>query len=162
MRGTILGVHDGRGVLLGPSDQRLEFPLSEWRSAGTPVAGQIVDFVEEGGQARGVFAVPGLGSAAMGRPQSNALVLGWISVGCLVVGFVIPLLPHIAAFVLGVIGASQARTENDETALLLSRIGWIGSLVLMVVGFLAVMAIFMLLGAGFFSAFWHGLGPGDF
>jgi hypothetical protein len=34
--------------------------------------------------------------------------------------------------------------------------------VLMVVGFLAVMAIFMLLGAGFFSAFWHGLGPGDF
>jgi hypothetical protein len=158
MRGTILGVHDGRGVLLAPSDQRLEFPLSEWRSPGTPVAGQIVDFVEEGGQARGVFAVPG----ATGIGRSQSLVLGWISVACLVLGFVIPLIPHIAAFVLGVIGAGQARAENDETALLLSRVGWIGSLVMMVIGFLAVMAIFMLLGAGFFSAFWHGLGPGDF
>lgn len=160
MRGTILGVHDGRGVLLGPSDQRLDFPLTEWRSPGAPVAGQIVDFVEEGGQARGVFAVPGVTGA--GRPQSSSLVLGWISVGCLVLGFIIPFIPHIAAFVLGVIGAGQARGENDETALLLSRIGWIGSLVMMIIGFLAVVAIFLLLGAGFFTAFWHGIGPGDF
>jgi hypothetical protein len=159
MRGTILGVHDGRGVLLGPNDQRIEFPLSEWRSPGMPAAGQIVDFVEEGGQARGVFAVPGL--AGVGR-QSNSLVLGWISVACLALGFLIPLIPHIAAFVLGVIGAAQARTENDDTALMLSRIGWIGSLVMMVIGFLAVLAIFVLLGAGFFSAAWHGLGPVDF
>lgn len=160
MRGTILGVHDGRGVLLGSSDQRLEFPLSEWRSPGVPAPGQIVDFVEEGGQARGVFAVPGAPSVG---GQSNALVLGWVSVGCLVLGFIIPLIPHIAAFVLGVIGAAQARAENNDNALLLSRIGWIGSLVMMVIGFLAVMAIFMLLGAGFFSAIWHGgLGPGDF
>lgn len=153
MRGTILGVHDGRGVLLGPSEQRLEFPLSEWRSPGTPAPGQIVDFVEEGGQARGVFAVPGAGGM---RSQSSAMVLGCVAVGCLVLGFIIPLIPTIAAFVLGVIGASQARSDGDETALLLSRIGWIGALVLLVIGFLAVLAVFTLLGTGFFAAMWHG------
>jgi hypothetical protein len=159
MRGTILGVHDGRGFLLGPSDQRLEFPLSEWRSAGTPVAGQAVDFVEEGGQARGVFAVPGLTNT--GR-QSGSMVLGSIGVGCLALGFIIPLIPTIAAFVLGVIGAAQARTEQDETALLLSRIAWIGALVVLVIGVLAVLAIITLFGTLGFAAAWHGLGPTDF
>ena len=59
MRGTILGVHGGRGVLSGADERRIEFPLSEWRSAGTPLAGQVVDFVEDNGEARAVFAVPG-------------------------------------------------------------------------------------------------------
>ena len=60
MRGTILGVHDGRGVLFGEGERRLEFPTERMalrRSAA--YAGQIVDYVEEGGQARAVFAVPG-------------------------------------------------------------------------------------------------------
>ena len=42
MRGTILGVHGGRGVLSSTDERRVEFPLSEWRSAGTPVVGQVV------------------------------------------------------------------------------------------------------------------------
>lgn len=161
MRGTILGVHDGRGVLIGPSEQRLDFPLSEWRSPGMPVAGQIVDFVEENGQARGVFAAPGA-SAPTGS-YSNATVLGGIGCACLVLGFIIPLIPTIAAFVLGVIGAGQAKDGSDDTGLLLSRIAWIGALVLLIIGVLAVFAVFALLGTLGFAAIWHGaIGPGDF
>lgn len=153
MRGTILGVHDGRGVLLGPSEQRLEFPLNEWRSAAPPVPGQIVDFVEEGGQARGVFAVPG---ASVAGTQSTALVLGWVGIGCLVLGFIIPLIPTIIAFVLGVIGAGQARADGDDTALLLSRISWIGALVLLIVGFLAILAVIAFVGTLGLASIWHG------
>src|SRR5690349_6573065 len=101
MRGTILGVHDGRGVLLTSDDRRIDFPLSEWRSSGTPSAGQVVDFVEDAGEVRGVFVVPGAAGAA--PPHSKSMMLGIIGVVCLVVGFVIPFIPTIAAFVLGVV-----------------------------------------------------------
>lgn len=161
MRGTILGVHDGRGVLLGPGEQRLEFPLSEWRSAGAPAPGQIVDFIEQGGEARAVFAVPGA-SAARSQPQSSTAVMSYIAVGCLALGFVIPLIPTVIAFVLGVIGAGQARAGGEETPLLLSRIAWIGALVWLMIGALAVLAVFTLIGTIGFAAIWHGLGPGDF
>lgn len=155
MRGTILGVHDGRGVLLGPSEQRLEFPLTEWRSPGAPTPGQIVDFVEEGGQARGVFAVPGA-TTSFSRPQSSSMLLGAIGVGCLLLGFIIPLIPTLAAFVLGVIGAGQAQAERDDTALLLSRIAWIGALVLLAVGFLAILAVIAFVGTLGLSSLWWG------
>ncbi len=159
MRGTILGVHDGRGVLLGLNDQRLDFPLSEWRSAGAPVAGQAVDYVEEGGQARAVFAVPG---ATLNRSHSTTMVLSVIGLGCLVLGFIIPFVPTIAAFVLGVIAASQARAEGDETALLLARIAWIGALVMLAIGLLVILGVIALIGTVGVAALWHGLGPGDF
>lgn len=155
MRGTILGVHDGRGVLLGEGERRLEFPISEWRSVGTPSPGQIVDFVEEGGQARAVFAVPGASPSSFGTPGSSSTVLGIIGIVCLVVGFIIPLIPTIAAFVLGVIGAGQAQAERDDTALLLSRIAWIGALVMLVIGLLAVLAVIALIGTLGFSGVWH-------
>lgn len=161
MRGTILGVHDGRGVLLGADERRLEFPLSDWRSAGTPVAGQIVDFVEEGGQARAVFAVPG--AVASASATSSSRVLAWIAIACLVVGFIIPILPTIAAFVLGVIGAGQAQQDRDETALLVSRIAWIGAAVLIVIGVFIVLAVIGLIAAYGLSGAFHGLGqPMDF
>ncbi|MEZ5995265.1 MAG: hypothetical protein R3C25_05885 [Hyphomonadaceae bacterium] len=153
MRGTILGVHDGRGVLLGEGERRLEFPLSEWRSAGAPAAGQIVDFMEEAGQARAVFAVPGAVSAGA---QSGARVLGIVGLVCLVLGFIIPFIPTIAAFVLGVIGAGQAQTEHDDTALLLSRISWIGALVLLIIGVLVVLSVFALIGTIGITAITHG------
>lgn len=157
MRGVILGVHDGRGVLLGDGERRLEFPISEWRSGGAPVAGQVVDFVEEGGQAKAVFAVPA--APALGAQlgaQSGARVLGIIGVICLVVGFIIPLIPTIAAFVLGVIGAGQAQAERDDTALLLSRISWVGALVLLAIGMLALLALIALFGVMGVTAISHG------
>lgn len=162
MRGTILGIHDGRGVLLGEAERRLEFPLTEWRSAGSPSAGQIVDYIEEGGQARAVFAVPGAAAAAFSGPPSNARVLGIIGVVSLVVGFIIPLIPTIAAFVLGVVAAGQAQQDGDDTALLLARISWIGALVLLAIGALIVLAVIAFVGTMGFAAAWHGFGPMDF
>ena len=159
MRGAILGIHDGRGVLLSADERRLEFALSEWRSPGVPAPGQIVDFVEEGGQARGVFAVPGASAAP--RSHSGSFVLGAVALGCLALGFLVPLIPTIAAFVLGVVGANQAQRENDETALLLSRLAWIGALVLLLIGFLAILAVIALVGTIGFASLFH-LGPIDF
>jgi len=158
MRGTILGVHDGRGVLIAADDRRIDFPLSEWRSPGAPTAGQVVDFMDEGGHARGVFAVPGLSA---GQSHSSSFILGAVALGCLALGFIIPLIPTIAAFVLGVIGANQAQAQRDDTALTMSRVAWIGSLVMLIVGLLAVMAVIAFVGTiGFASLF--QLGPGDF
>jgi hypothetical protein len=68
----------------------------------------------------------------------------------------------VVAFVLGVIGAGQARANGEETPLLLSRIAWIGALVWLAIGALAVLAVFAFLGTMGFAAIWHGLGPGDF
>jgi len=159
MRGQILGVHDGRGVLLSLDDRRLEFPLSEWRSAGAPAAGLAVDFVEEDGQARAVFAVPHPDDVrpSSHRPRSSSFVLGAISVGCLALGFFIPLLPMIAGFLIGVIGAGRAKEEGDETGLLLSRIGWIGSISFLIVGTVALFAALLFFG-GLFGA-WATFAP---
>ncbi|MCX7356865.1 MAG: hypothetical protein NT015_01745 [Alphaproteobacteria bacterium] len=157
MRGTILGVHDGRGVLLGEADRRFEFPLTEWRSGGAPYAGQVVDYVEENGQARAVFAVPGASaSPRFAAPESNSRVLGIIGVICLVVSIVIPLLPTVAAFVLGVIGAKQAKEDGDDTSLVLARISWIGAVVMLGIGFLAVLAIIAFVGTMGLAGMWHG------
>lgn len=158
MRGTILGSHDGRGVLLTSDDRRVEFPLSEWRSGGLPIAGQVVDFTEEAGEARAVFTVPG---AAAGRGHSGSFVLAAVALGCLALGFIVPVLPTIAAFVLGVIGAGQAQSEGDETALTMSRIAWIGALVLLVMLFLVILAVIFFIGAIGFAGLFN-FGPTDF
>lgn len=163
MRGTILGIHDGRGVLLGEGERRLEFPMTEWRSGGSPYPGQIVDYLEEGGQARAVFAVPGMGSAAgFSAPQSSSRVLGIIGVICLVISFVVPLIPTIAAFVLGVIAAGQAQQERDDTSLLLARISWIGAVVMLGLGLLIVLSVLALVGTIGFAGLWHGWGDWNF
>lgn len=159
MRGTILGVHNGRGILLGVNDQRLEFPLSEWRSAGAPAAGQIVDYLEDGGQARAIFAVPG--AVGGSPPASSSMILAGIAVGCLALGFIIPIVPTIIAFVLGVIAAAQARPEREETALLLARIAWIGALVMLGLGLLLVLGVIALFGTLGLAGIWQ-LGPMDF
>lgn len=158
MRGTILGVHDGRGVLIGPNEQRVEFPIAEWRSAGAPVAGQVVDYIESEGRAHSVFAVP---NASIPAPATSpSVMLGAFSVGALALGFIVPLLPTIAAFVLGLLGASRARQDGDETGLVLSRIGWIGSLIFLVLGTLILVGVMVLLG-GIFALSEFSLGPGD-
>jgi hypothetical protein len=143
MRGTILGVDGQRGVLLDISDRRFEFALSEWRTPGLPRPGQVVDFVEQDGEARAVFLVPGQAAPAA---QSNSVMLGAFSVGCLALGFIIPLVPTLAALILGVLGAKRAHIDNDETGLILSRIGWIGALVLLIVGIVALAAVATMLG----------------
>jgi hypothetical protein len=163
MRGTILGVHDGRGVLSDADARRLEFPISEWRSAGAPSPGQVVDFIEADGEARAIFAVPGAArTATPPAAQSGSFVLSAVALGCLAIGFFIPLLPTVAAFVLGIIGAQQAQREGDETALLLARIAWIGAIIMLVVGVLALTAVIALLGGLLGVATLFELGPTDF
>ena len=158
MRVAILGSSNGRVVLLTTDDHRLEFLMSEWRSDGLPMAGQVVDFMEEAGEARAVFMVP---RATPRRGRSGSFVLAAVALGCLALGFIVPLLPTIAAFVLGVIGAGQAQSEGDETALTMSRIAWIGALVLLVIGFLAILAVIFFVGAVGVAGLFH-FGPVDF
>lgn len=164
MRGTILGIHGGRGVLLSDGERRLEFPLTEWRSGGSPYPGQIVDFIEDGGQARAVFGVPGVGPSQgfSAGAQSGSRVLGIIGVICLVVSFVIPFIPTIAAFVLGVIAAGQAQQERDDTSLLLARISWIGAVVMLGLGLLIVLSVLAFVGTLGFAGIWHGWGDWNF
>ncbi len=159
MRGTVLGVSDGRGVLISTDERRLDFPLSEWRSPGVPSAGQSVDFAEEGGQVRAVFLVPGAGGQGVSASSSSAFVLSIIALGCLVLGLVVPFVPTVAALVLGLIGANQARGEGNDNALLMARIAWIGATVLLIVGFLMLGAMIMLFGG--LAAFSLDLGALD-
>jgi hypothetical protein len=157
MRGQVLGVEATRGVgvILGGDGARLEFPLAEWRSQGAPAAGQSVDFVLENGQAKQVYgipaeaAAPGSAGGASPAPAARAntgSVLGGIAIGCLALGFVVPLLPTIAALILGIIGAGRARTEGDETGLVLSRIGWIGAAVFLALGVLLLLSALLFFG----------------
>jgi len=154
MRGQILGVEDGpnserSGVLLGPSDERRHFPLTEWRSPGSPQAGQWVDFVAEGEGAKSVYLIPSSQPAPVGAPTggtSSSFMLGAIGTGCLALGFLIPILPTIVAYILGVIGAGRAQIEGDPTGLVLSRIAWIGALVMLGLGVLVLIVAIAFFG----------------
>jgi hypothetical protein len=151
MRGTILGVHDGRGVLSDSEQRRLEFPLTEWRSPGAPYPGQAVDFIEQDGEARAVFAVPSASrpSGPLPQAQSGSFTLAAVALACLVIGFIIPFVPTVAAFVLGAIAAQSAQRDGDDNALLMARIAWIGALILLAVGVLALLAVIVLMGGVF-------------
>ena len=46
------------------------------------------------------------------------MTLGIIGILCLALGFAIPILPTIAAFVLGLIGASSAKRHDNSTGLI--------------------------------------------
>ena len=72
-------------------------------------------------------------------------------------GFIIPFIPTVAAFVLGIIGAGQAQAERDDSALVLARIAWIGALVLLAFSIIAVLGVLALIGTIGLSAIWHGV-----
>lgn len=149
MRGQILEASAaGGGLILGSDGARYTFSASDWRSPAPPTAGLEVDFVAAGTAAQEIYALPGA-SAWAGRPprgaaaadEGSSVTLGVIGIGCLVLGFVVPVLPTIAAFILGLIGADSAKRHNNENGLLLSRIAWIGALILFLIGiFLLVFA----------------------
>ncbi|MGE3141938.1 MAG: hypothetical protein AB7L65_01345 [Hyphomonadaceae bacterium] len=148
MRGQILGVEADGGVILDADDVRVAFVMADWRSPAPPQIGQAVDFVPEAGGARHVYAIPNPTPAAPSSTRpTGAFVLGATGVGCLALGLVIPVLPTLAAFIFGMIGASRAQLERDDTALTLSRIAWIGALVLMGLGMLAMLVVFAFFGS---------------
>jgi hypothetical protein len=149
MQGQILQVDTvaRTGIVLGDDGNRYSFGAADWKAADMPAAGATVDFVPSEGRATEIFSLPGFGAAAQPRTvyvqpppqavaQNNSQLLGWLGVACLVLGFIIPILPTIAAFILGLIGADTAKRHRDSTGLVVSRLAWIGAVVVMVGGIL--------------------------
>lgn len=148
MQGRILSIDPaGRGLVLGGDGLRYPFSLAEWNGPDQPAPGIAVDFLTESGEARAVFPLPPQ-FAGMPYPgaypvfppaggvarDDNSVVLGSIGVGCLALSFLVPVVPLIAAIVLGLIGSGQAKRYGNRTGLLLSRFAWIGALVLIAFG----------------------------
>ncbi|MGB3317619.1 MAG: hypothetical protein WA978_17120 [Sphingopyxis granuli] len=73
MRGRILGFQEEAGVIQGDDDARYSFTRTDWRDAGDPQRGTLVDFVVEDGGAREIYIA--LGSKAPGagalKPAPN-------------------------------------------------------------------------------------------
>lgn len=153
MQGQILQVEPGRrsGVILGDDGNRYGFSESDWKAADPPANGLKVDFIAADERATEIFPLPGQAAGRVAEPQraqaiaavnparaseGSSVMLGIIGIACLVLGFVIPLLPTIAAFVIGLVGADSAKRHGNDTGLVLSRIAWIGALALLVIGVL--------------------------
>lgn len=157
MRGQILSV-DGAsrtGLVLGNDGNRYSFAGADWRGQKAPLAGNEVDFVADGGTAREIYGVSGRRDH-YGSEIDNSVTLGWLGIICLALSFIIPVLPTIGAFILGLVGAADAKRSGNGTGLALSRIAWIGALLmaLVVVAFLAagLSLAWMVLG-GFIDEF---------
>jgi hypothetical protein len=137
MQGQILSYHaaSDSGLILGDDGLRYDFGPGAWRGQGGLFAVQRVDFLSEGVIAREIYPLhdPRLVVASDAAPSGNSSqLLGGIGIACLFLGFVIPLVPVIAALVLGLIGADIAKRHEDGTGLVLSRIAWIGAVVILV------------------------------
>ena len=83
-----------------------------------------------------VRAAQPLQAATMGG--GNSVVLGLLGIVCLFVGFAIPFIPTIAAFILGLVGADSGKRHNNMAGIVLSRISWIGALVLFIIAILFI------------------------
>lgn len=149
MRGQILEADAaGGGLILGNDGNRYTFARSNWKSPVTPSTGLDVDFVPKDMDAQDIYVLPGMASTAppvQRQPVSEegaSVVLGVIAIGCLALGFIVPLLPTVAALVIGLIGADSAKRHNNSTGLLLSRVAWVGALILLVIAVvIIVMAV---------------------
>jgi hypothetical protein len=158
MQGQILQLDDQQrtGLILGEDGKRYGFTANEWRGSTPPLVGSTVDFISEDDKAREIFplnrssAGASASSSAYAAPTDNSVVLGGLGVACLALSFMIPVLPLIAAFILGLMGAGTAKQTGNSNGLLLSRIAWIGSvvMVLAVVAMIALGLSFLGLVAG--------------
>jgi hypothetical protein len=159
MRGQVLEVTAAGGMILGEDGQRYKFMGTDWKSAVAGVDGTEVDFVAVGERATQVYSVRAVGAnwQAASRPTSgagNSVLLGWLGIGCLVLSFVMPVLPVAGALLFGLVGASSAKANGNETGLLLSRIAWIGAVVLMAIGVVALVW-FTAYAWPFFEVMWQ-------
>lgn len=160
MRGQVLEVTAAGGLILGEDGQRYKFMGTDWKSAVAGVDGTEVDFVAVGERATQVYSVRAVGTnwqAAAARPTSsagNSVLLGWLGIACLVLSFIMPVLPLVGALLFGLAGASSAKTHGDATGLLLSRIAWIGAVVLLGIGVVALVW-FTAYAWPFFEVMWQ-------
>jgi hypothetical protein len=138
MQGQILQVDKRRraGLILGGDGRRYDFVAADWRGANPPMVGMAVDYVTADTAAREIFPINAMaGVGAYAAPDSdNSVVLGWLGVGCLALSFFIPILPTVGAFIFGLIGANAAKRAGNGNGLVLSRIAWIGAVLLVTAG----------------------------
>jgi hypothetical protein len=148
MRGQILEVGTtGGGVILGTDGNRYTFGRSDWRVSEEPQRGAEVDFIAGTGIATEIFPIPPRASATTtftattASPQAaqgSSQILGIIGILFLVLAFIVPVLPAFISLVFGLIGAGSAKRYGNETGLVLSRIAWIGSVVVLVLAVVMV------------------------
>lgn len=146
MRGRISRYDEQRreGDIAGIDGRTYVFTLAEWRAPVPPVLGADVDFLHSDRYAREIFTLAaagrgheasgGTGGHAVGAAGNTGTILGGIGIGLLLLGFFIPVITHIAALIMGLVGVGYARQQGDGTGLVLSRISWIGATVLGLVG----------------------------
>lgn len=135
MRGQVLQADAGGGLVLGEDGNRYRFATGEWKGSTPPAPGAPVDFLVDGGSAREVFQLSAAGAPipVAAPDRGNSELLGTLGIAFLVLAFVIPVVPLVVALILGLVGASSAKTFDNRTGLVLSRIAWIGALALMAV-----------------------------
>ena len=143
MQGQILQVDTDGGLILGDDGSRYGFSAADWKPPLPALSGIRVDFMVAEGAAREIFPLGRTAAAAAAAPvgsvgEGNSVLLGALGIVCLVLSFVIPVLPVIPAFILGLVGASSAKRYGNATGLTLSRIAWIGAVVLAVLGVLLI------------------------
>jgi hypothetical protein len=150
-------MESGGGIVSGADGNRYTFGRSDWRGPTPPTAGTEVDFIAATNTASEVFPLPSRatastttvapGAAVVINPASNegsSQLLGVLGILLLLLGFIIPFVPTVAALIVGLIGASSAKRYKNESGLVLSRIAWIGAVILLVVGIVlfAMVAVF--------------------
>jgi hypothetical protein len=150
MRGQVLNAGNGSndGLILGDDGRRYGFARAEWKAVGLPVPGVAVDYLAVEGAARDIYPLSAIGIATAPVAAiypNNSSVLGGFGIGCLCLGFFFPVLVPLVGLVLGFVGAGTAKRYGDTGGLALSRIAWIGNLVLLflqVIGVLLLLTIF--------------------
>jgi hypothetical protein len=91
-----------------------------------------------GGATSGASAAGGGSYPASGPPrrppassEGSSVALGIIGILCLLLGFIVPVLPTIVALIVGLVGADSAKRHNNDNGMILSRIAWIGAVILL-------------------------------
>lgn len=163
MRGQVLNAGNGsdEGLILGDDGMRYAFARAEWKAVELPASGARVDYLGAEGVARDIYPLSAIGVAppatVMAVYPNNSNVLGGFGIICLCVGLFVPVLVPLIGLVLGLMGAGTAKRYSDSSGLALSRVAWIGNLVLLIlqtIGFLLLITIF----SGFALIMLHHLG----
>ena len=93
MKGEIIALEEGKGLILSSEGNRYHFLRSEWKSEQQPVLNQKVDFVDMGGMATEIYSVKDAGNVSNNEAKvsKEVMPLAVISLVLAVVGiFVFP------------------------------------------------------------------------
>ena len=122
MRGTVLGFDTttGEGAVSDASGIRHGFSTADWKSGGTPMTGQSVDYSISGDRATDVYVVPGATGTmggGMGAPvdplfkqaQTNGIIALVAGILAWTLLFFIALIPDVIAIIWGIKAKNQGK-----------------------------------------------------